>query len=186
MSGRAHLSTLTTAAFRRPGSRRTRGVAVCALLLSLAGLSGCGDEPVQIDLPLLSAADDAACDALVDDLPDLLHDLDRRLVSPAAAHGAAWGDPAIVLRCGTEMPEGLDEFSECLEANGVGWFLPPEAEDDAGDETDPADVTIAAAGYRPVVSVTIPGEYRPEGVAAVTAGLAEAVDANLELVDPCV
>ena len=155
-----------------------------ALLLALA-LAGCGDEPVIIDSPRLDAADADACRSLLDDLPDQLYDEDRRLVAPAAAYGAAWGDPAIVLTCGAPLPEGLDDLSPCLEANGVGWFLPPGAEDDLADDEDPADVTIAAAGYRPVVAVTIPGDYRPGGVAAVTAGLAAAVEANLELVDPC-
>jgi len=159
-------------------------VSALALLLAVV-LGGCGDEPVIIDSPRLDAADAEACRDLLDDLPDQLYDEDRRLVAPAAAYGAAWGEPAIVLTCGAPMPEGLDDLSPCLEANGVGWFLPPEAEDDLGDDEEPADVTIAAAGYRPVVAVTIPGDYRPGGVAGVTAGLAEAVEANLELVQPC-
>lgn len=155
----------------------------CALVLAV---SGCGDNPVIVESPRLSAADAAACQGLLDDLPDRLHDEERRLVAPAAAPGAAWGDPAIVLQCGAAMPEELDRLSPCLEANGVGWFLPPEAEDDIADDQNPGPVTIAAAGYRPVVTVTIPGDYRPEGVAAATADLASAVEDNLKLVQPCV
>lgn len=140
---------------------------------------------MQVDSPTLDAAGAAACAALVDDLPDTLAGEERRMISPAAAYAGAWGDPAIVLTCGVEPPPDLTDTSECLEANGVGWFLPPDATDDVGDDKDPADVTVTAAGYEPAVSVLIPGDYRPEGVAAVTAGLAAAVEAHLELVDPC-
>jgi hypothetical protein len=134
---------------------------------------------VSIDVPHLDEQDHATCEQLVDDLPDTLADEERRLVSPAAAPGAAWGDPAIVLRCGVPPPK-LDDVAECLEANGVGWYV--TTEDDADQE---ADATVTAAGYRPVVSVDIPGDYRPEGVASVTATLAPVVERHLELVQPC-
>jgi len=102
----------------------------------------------------------------------------RRLVSPAAALGAAWGDPAIVLRCGVPAPD-LSATAECLEANGVGWYVATDAEDPE------ADATVTAAGYRPVVTVDIPGDHQPEGVASVTATLAPLVERHLELVDAC-
>ena len=103
----------------------------------------------------------------------------QRLVSPAAALGGAWGDPAIVLRCGVPAPE-LSATAECLEANGVGWYV------ESSDEGDPeADATVTAAGYRPVVTVEVPGDYQPEGVASVTASLAPMVEDHLELVDEC-
>jgi hypothetical protein len=134
---------------------------------------------VPIDSPRLDDHDRAACDALVDALPDQLAGQERRLVAPAAAPGAAWGDPPIVLRCGVPTPH-LDPFAECLEANGVGWYVA------TADDSDPeADATVTAAGYRPVVTVEIPGDYQPEGVASVTATLAHLVDHHLELVQPC-
>jgi hypothetical protein len=162
---------------RRPGSSWTRGAVASAVLL-LAG--GCADGPVTIDSPRLTAEDSTTCEGFVADLPDELAGEARRLVSPAAAPGAAWGDPAIVLRCGVALPEDFDRFASCVEADGVGWFVPPRAEEDPD-----ADVTLTAAGYRPVVSVEVPGDYRPEGVAAVMAELAPAVAAGLELVRPC-
>ena len=47
------------------------------------------------------------------------------------------------------------------------------------------DATVTAAGYRPVVRVTIPPDYRPEGVTSVIAELADPVRTHLELVDRC-
>ena len=38
---------------------------------------------------------------------------------------AAWGDPAIVLRCGVEEPMSLQPTSQLLSVNGVDW-LPEE------------------------------------------------------------
>ena len=142
-------------------------------------VSGCGDNPVPIESPRLDAADRAACEALLDDLPETLFDENRRLVAPAAAHGAAWGDPPLVLTCGVGEPEEFDEFSLCIEANGVGWFVPPSQEEEG------IDVTVTAVGHSPRVSVALPGEYRPEGLASVMANLAPLVEEHLELVDPC-
>lgn len=115
----------------------------------------------------------------MDDLPAELAGEERRDVTPGDVTAAAWGDPPIVLTCGGEPPE-LDRFAPCLEANGVGWFVESEDEDDPE-----APATVTAAGYRPTVTVEIPGERQPEGVASVTAGLAAAVEEHLELVDPC-
>jgi hypothetical protein len=142
-------------------------------------VAGCADAPVSIDSPRLDEADRDTCRAFVDDLPEEMAGEQRRLVSPAAAPGAAWGDPAIVLRCGVPAPD-LPDTAECLEANGVGWYVV------SSDESDPeADATVTAAGYRPVVTVDVPGDRQPEGVASVTATLAPLVEEHLELVDAC-
>jgi Protein of unknown function (DUF3515) len=163
---------------RRPGLRWTRGAAACAAALPL--LAGCGDDPVRLDGPRLDEATYATCQDLVGDLPEEVAEEPRRLVAPASASGAAWGDPPIVLRCGAEVPTDFDRFATCVEANGVGWYVPGGAE-----EQPDADVTITAAGYRPVVQVEVPGEHRPEGAAAAMAELAAAVEENLELINAC-
>jgi hypothetical protein len=132
-----------------------------------------------VDAPDATGGDAATCQSFVDDLPAELAGEERRDVTPDDAPAAAWGDPPIVLTCGGEAPQ-LDRFAPCLEANGVGWFIESEDEDDPE-----APATVTAAGYRPTVTVEIPGERQPEGVASVTAGLAAAVEEHLELVDPC-
>ena len=148
---------------------------VAALLLT-----GCGEDPVAIDAPEVSGSERAACERLVADLPGELADETGRSLADNDVLGAAWGDPPIVLTCGGDLPDDFDRFAECIEANGVGWFVPAEAE---SDQSSPA--TLTAAGYRPLVRVTVPGEYRPEGLAAIIAELADPVREHLELVDPC-
>ncbi|GAB3769552.1 hypothetical protein GCM10027600_24570 [Nocardioides ginsengisegetis] len=169
----------THARCRRPVSLRTRGAVASALLVLAAGCSSGGGD-VEVDGPSLGADDAAACDRLVAALPDTLAEQDRRTVTPADAPGAAWGDPAITLTCGVDVPKGFDEFSSCEVANGVGWYVDPATIDDQS-----ADVTLTAVGYRPIVRVEVPADYRPSGSAAVIAELAGPVRRSLELVKPC-
>jgi hypothetical protein len=150
------------------------------VLLAAASLAGCADEPVTLDSPLISVEDQATCDEFLDALPRRLAGEERRKVNPAAALGRAWGDPAIVVRCGVDAPADFDPTSPCEVADGVGWYFPEEQFDDQD-----ADLVFTAVGFRPIVSVEVPGDYRPEGSAAAIAELAEPVKAHLALVDDC-
>jgi hypothetical protein len=147
-------------------------------LLILAG--ACGNDPVPIPARPVSSADLSACRSFVADLPDALGDRGRRLTVPAKPLGAAWGDPAIVLRCGVGVPTSFDKFASCEVANGVGWYVPQSQIDDQS-----ADVVMTAVGYRPIVTVTVPATERPEGPASAMAALAPAVKRDLRLVKPC-
>jgi hypothetical protein len=150
---------------------------VSGLLLVLAG---CADRPVSIPTTDAGPAAAAVCEQFLSDLPSVLAGERKRALVRNGALGAAWGDPAIVLTCGGELPGDFDRFSQCVEANGVGWFVPADAE---RDQT--ATAVLTAAGYRPVVQVSVPGDYRPEGVASVMAQLAAPVEEHLKLVDRC-
>ena len=162
---------------RRPGPRRVRGVALSGLLLALAG---CADEPVSIPSSDVGPAARVTCEQFLADLPSQLAGQRKRALARNGALGAAWGDPAIVLTCGGGLPDDFDRFAQCVEANGVGWFVPEDAEADQS-----STAVLTAAGYRPVVRVTVPGDYRPEGVASVMAQLADPVRDHLKLVDRC-
>jgi len=167
----------------RPVPLRVRGAVACALTVAVAALLvGCGsDEYLARDAPDVSGADAKTCAALLDDLPDRVADQDRRTVSPADAPVAAWGGRAITLSCGVDVPAEFNKFSGCVQANGVGWFVPDEQQADQS-----LDVTATTVGYRPVVQLQVPASYRPEGVAAALAEMAAAVKKELELVKPCV
>ncbi len=172
MPGRPHLSTST---------RHRRLLGGAALLLAPVALTGCSAGPVDVVTPDLDDADRSACEAFVADLPPSIFDEAPRDIDPPDALGGAYGDPAIVVRCGVAVPDGFDQaVSSCEVANGVGWYVPPEQ----FDEQD-ADVTLTAAGYRPIVEVSVPAEYRPDGTAAAIAQLAAAVDEHLTLVENC-
>jgi hypothetical protein len=163
-------------------SHRTRGAVASALLLT-ALTAACADAPVSIDTSTgLTDAEREACQALVEALPDRLAGEERRLVAPAATLGAAWGDPAIVLRCGVPQPDDFTDTSTCVEADGVGWYV-PDTVLLSDDET--LDVTMTAVGYRPRVQVVVPGEYRPEGFTDTAATVGRVVDQHLEKVRDC-
>ena len=91
------------------------------LLLVLAG--GCS-RTLTVDAPAPSRADARACAALLNALPRRVADQTKRRVDDGSGYAAAWGDPAIELRCGVPRPTGLDRFASCQVANGVGWFIP--------------------------------------------------------------
>ncbi len=152
-------------------------------MTTLAGCSSGGSadgSAVAVEAPTLPPSAAAACRALVADLPHRLAGQPARPVTPHDAPAAAWGDPAITLACGADVPRELTRFSACVQANGVGWFVPPAQEQDPS-----ADVTWTAVGYRPRVAVHVPAGYRPEGAAAVIAELAPTVRRHLRLVRPC-
>ena len=143
-------------------------------------LTGCGKEPVSIPTLRLSAADQARCQRLTDALPDSVADQGRRKTQPAAALGGAWGDPPIIAQCGVGVPDDFARTSSCTEADGVGWFVPAAQVNDQS-----ADVVMTTAGYRPVLQVTVPATYRPNGLAAAMVELAPMVKADTRLVRPC-
>ena len=127
----------------------------------------------------MPASEEETCRDLVADVPDRLGDRERREVTPSDGLGAAWGDPAIVMTCGGEPPL-LSPTAVCEEANGVGYFV-----EDAPLSDESVDVTLVTVGYDPIITVEVPAEERPEGVAAAMAELAAAVEAHTELVRPC-
>ena len=168
----------------RPGPRApatARGARASAALVALGlVLVACGKEPVTIPTLRLSADDQAACQRVVNALPDEVADQSRRKTQPAEALGGAWGDPAIVAQCGVPVPTDFNRTSACQTANGVGWYVP-----DAQFSDPSSDIVISTAGYRPILQVTVPGSYRPEGMAAAMVQLAPMVKEYTKLVKPC-
>jgi Protein of unknown function (DUF3515) len=156
-----------------------RGAVACALLVLLAG---CGGGPVDVAGPAPSAADAEACAPFLDELPDEVAGEERREVDPDDRSFAAWGDPAIVLACGVPMPSGYQPGATCMRADDVDWYIPDTQLD---DEDERADITMTAVGFTPVVTVDVPGDYRPEGLAAAMSEIGEVVSATLTAGEPC-
>ena len=84
-------------------------------------------------------------------LPNTVLDQDRRVVRPGAL-SAAWGRPAIVVRCGVAQPAALTSASECVEVNNVGWF----------DEPADGGRIYTTIGRSTFVEVSVPSDYAPE------------------------
>ncbi len=154
-------------------------MSACLVTLGLA-LAACGHEPVSIPTLRLSTADQAVCQRVTNSLPDTVGGQSRRKTQPAAALGAAWGDPAIIAQCGVGVPQNFSKSAACTVADGVGWFVPDSQVSDQS-----ADVVMATAGYRPILQVTIPSHYRPNGLAAAMVELAPVVKKYTRLVHPC-
>ena len=146
---------------------------VVALLALVA--AGCGE--VDLDDPAASRAERTACAALVAALPDHVSDQAERETSGGEL-GAAWGDPAIVLRCGVGKPAGYDKFAGCQTANGVDWFVPEKMVTDQD-----ADVVLTTIGRTPSVEISLPAEYRPPVAAMVD--VAAAIKAHTRVVRRC-
>jgi hypothetical protein len=149
-------------------------VAGVVALLALTG-SACGG--VDVAPTTVSGAERAACERLVEALPEHVSDQGRRETSGNPL-GAAWGDPAIVLRCGVGTPEGYDKFAACQTVNGLDWFVPAEDIEDQG-----VDVTMTTLGREPRVEVVVPAAYRPPD--AVMVDLAAAIKAHTRLLRRC-
>ena len=155
-----------------------RGVVASAGLCLL--LAGCSSDEVSIDEHDLSEADRAACQALVDDLPDTLAGQERRPDEPDDALGAAWGDPAYVLVCGVLDPKDYEPAAECNVIKGVGWYVTDDQLSDLGE-----DATPIALSLEPYVQVVVPSEYRTEGIDRALAELAPALKEHLSEGRPC-
>ncbi len=151
----------------------------CLLALALV-LVACGKEPVTIPTLRLTASDQARCQRVTSALPQTVAGQSRRKTQPAEALGGAWGDPAIIAECGVSVPAGFSRSASCTEADGVGWFVPDSQVNDQS-----ADVVMSTAGYRPVLQVTVPATYRPNGLAAAMVQLAPMVKHYTQLVHSC-
>ena len=148
-------------------------------VLGVAMLAGCGGDDVHVDRFTVSTAGQTGCRALLDAMPDHVAGESARTVT-GSAYAAAWGDPAIVLRCGVGKPDGFDKVSQCQRANGVDWFVP---ESTIGDLS--ADVVMTTIGRSPAIEVLLPAHYRPEGSAAVMVDLATTIKAHTIETTPC-
>jgi Protein of unknown function (DUF3515) len=132
-----------------------------------------------VQAPALAGGDARACAALVKALPHRVANQGERDVDPGRGYAAAWGDPAIELRCGVSRPEGFDRFSSCQTTDGVDWFIPERQQTGR-----PVPITMTTVGRAVDVEVRIPPDYFPPATTMVD--LAPAIKATLREVRPCV
>lgn len=135
---------------------------------AVAGCSAGGGAGPAVPSPSGEAVQ--TCRALHEALPERVAGLERNGSEPASEYTAAWGDPAVELRCGVPEPDVLtpgDEHynptAEAAEVNGVSWLLDEREDGYRFTTTD-------RAAY---VEVTVPDTYAPE--VGVLTDLADAV-----------
>jgi hypothetical protein len=160
------------------GAVRCGGVALLAPLLT-----SCGGGPVDVDPPTPDVDVVEQCHALLDGLPETVDGQDRRDISPGDALAAAWGDPAIVLRCGVTKPAALTPTSFCLAVDDVGWL--PVVDGREYDMARPPDDTIVftTIGRSAYIEVTVPERW--SGDVDALADVADAVKASTQDIQPC-
>ncbi len=146
---------------------------LCLVLLAALLLGGCSST-VRIGGDPPASADQPACRSLLDAMPATLADQPRRDTERADGWGTAYGDPAIVVRCGVPTPETYDETAVCTHVNGVDWFIPLDQLEDGDAEA----YTMTTVNRTPRVEVVLPAAHFPPATAM--ADLAAPVNAHLE------
>lgn len=132
------------------------GVIVAANIVSSRPATSV-DDPLALSAVDAPGATTPACTALTAALPNELGGLPRRTIEhaddPSLAGVAAWGEPAVVLRCGTPTPAELTCTAAVQEVDGVAW-LPLST---GGDTT----YFVVDRSVR--VALTVPGEVTSTG-----------------------
>jgi hypothetical protein len=142
------------------------GAVVVAALTALAlwYLFGRGDA-VAVAAPAPENSSTATkCAALTKAAPQTVADQSRRPTNPASTLTAAWGDPAIILRCGVPEPTMLkpgspnyDPTADATFLNGVSWLI----------EKTSNGYKFTAYQRAVYVEVDVPAAYQPETNALV-------------------
>jgi hypothetical protein len=149
----------------------SRRVLLAAALGASFVLAGCGSELSVDDYPT-EPGTSVNCKGLFADRPLKVADQKNRMVK--GENASAWGDPAIILRCGVEQPKDLGPASRCDMVDGVGWFT----------ESTSDGYLFTTIGREYFVSVEVPHDYDPE--ADALADLADSVARHDPVEKPCV
>jgi hypothetical protein len=146
-----------------------RHVLIAGALLAL--LAGCAGSFDVDEYPTVKGTK-VDCEALIADVPRSV--AGKKNLDVPGRVAAAWGDPAIILRCGVEKPEGLKPTSRCFDVSDVGWLA----------ETTADGYLFTTIGRTFNVSVEVPKAYDP--AADALADLASTVKKHDPEKEPCV
>jgi hypothetical protein len=142
-----------------------RRLVTTGLLAGLVMLIASCSTAVDVSPPDPAPTARDLCGALAQQLPDVVVGQEARDTAPDSDLTAAWGDPAIVLRCGVPEPEALEPTSQLVTVDGVDWF----------PEQLTAGYLFTTYGRAVFVEVSVPDDYAPE--AGALTDLADAVEA---------
>lgn len=127
-------------------------------------------SPISLAPPSESAATAASCTKVLDALPVTLQDLAPRAVRSSSPFVVAWGEPAVVLRCGVGRPAALLPGSDALlfqagQPLSVYW-LP------VNQPTQNIFTTVDRAVF---IEVTVPARYRQPPLSPLSDAIASAL-----------
>lgn len=116
-----------------------------AAVFLVASTAGCTSAP-EVAVAPSAGAPSCAGPAW----PTTVSDLERVPTTPESPSVAAWGDPAIIARCG--LPALTPTTLECVTVNGVDWVVRELSDGSAATTygTDPAIEVLVPATYGPV------------------------------------
>ena len=119
------------------------------LALAAAGglLAACS---TAVDATAPAEAGSTACEAAARAWPDSVAGQERRETTADTPAVAAWGDPAVIARCGLAPPGPTTQ--ECLRVDDVDWVV--------GELSD--GVQFTTFGREPAIEVLVPSDYAPE------------------------
>jgi len=125
-------------------------------VLLVGGLLGCS----SIDVAVPAEAGSAACRSAAAHWPKTVGGQSLRSTSPSSAAIRAWGDPAIIARCG--LPAIGPTTDPCIGVSGIDWV--------AHQLTD--GVRFTTYGRTPAIEVLVPSAYKPEPLLLPAFGVA--------------
>lgn len=129
-----------------PRTPRARHVAYAVAGLVLAAPLGACSRPVEVTLP--AQAGSAACTGASKAWPPTVSGLASVEVSPASPAVHAWGDPAVIARCGVAEP---GPSTDCLTVDDVDWVV-TQLSDGA---------RFVTFGRSPALEVLVPSHWAP-------------------------
>ncbi len=142
----------------RAGVRRAYAVRIAAFVVTAFAVAGAG-LALQRDADVLAVPDPQApasaagsCRRFAAALPDRLGELKRRRTTPDRPGLAAYGDPAVLVRCGAALTGNYRVGDSLLAVNDVPWFA----------EERPDAVVFSLPRALVNVEVTIPRRYPAE------------------------
>lgn len=94
------------------------------------------------------ASDSEVCQRVADHWPETVGPYQPRVTAVESRGVAAWGDPAIVARCGKQSPAPTTD--PCVDVSGVDWVATPL--DDGG-------TMFTTYGRDPAIEVLVPAVY---------------------------
>ncbi|MGY0491547.1 DUF3515 domain-containing protein [Streptomyces sp. WG-D5] len=117
------------------------------LLIAVTGCTATDDAP-EAAVPTPDAKAAELCRDLDKALPEKIDGLTRNDPEPDSELTAAWGSPAIILRCGVPWPDAaVKADSNTATIDGVGWVA---------EELDGGAQRMTTGGRLAYVEVTIP------------------------------
>lgn len=122
-------------------------LSLAAALAAGTLLTSCSSA-VEVTAP--PRADDPACERVAQHWPTTVAGTSSEETTSDSPAVHAWGDPAIIARCGVSTPGPTT--NDCISANGVDWVA--RRLDDG--------MSFVTYGRSPAIEVLVPRDYTPE------------------------